>query len=141
MPAASTGYDARLTNGDLTTTSGVVYGVDFSLQRLSRRIQTHLGECLVDRNAGIDWLAWFQVMPPDMALMTGLIREQIDTCPGIARTQTLDGAFDPSTRIARWTGQVTLTDGQTAAITLDMGGVNGNPALLALLLQPAGMFA
>jgi hypothetical protein len=103
-------------------------------------LEARLGRIEI-QNAGIDWLAWFQVMPPDMALMTGLIREQIDTCPGIARTQTLDGAFDPSTRIARWTGQVTLTDGQTAAITLDMGGVNGNPALLALLLQPAGMFA
>lgn len=141
MPAASPGFDARLVDGDLPIVGGLVTSVDLTLQRLSRRIQTHLGECAVDRFAGIDWLAWFQTIPVDVDLMIGLIRAQIDTCPGIARTANLTGAFDSSTFTATFRGTVAIDQtNQTAALTLQLSN-NGNPAVTLLLLQPASFFA
>lgn len=140
MPEASPGYDAATVNGDLTITSGVITGPALTVQRVGRRIATHLNEALTDRFAGIDWLAWFQTMPVDIPLMVGLIREQIDTCPGIARTDTLDGSFDRRAFVATFSGQFTLTTGEAVSLGVTINGTNGNPALTLLLLQPSTIF-
>ena len=141
MPAASPGFDADLSSGDLTPTSGTITSIAFTLQRLGRRLKTHLGESLTDRFAGIDWLAWSQIMPVGLPMMVGFIREQCDTCPGIARTESLDGTFNHATFAATFTGVVAVeATGQTAALTLTVGNSNGNPALLLLLLQPSAVF-
>ena len=141
MPTASPGFDADLSTGDLTPTSGFITSTAFTLQRLQRRIATHLGEALTNRFAGIDWQGWAQTMPPDLPMMIGFLRFQCDTCPGIARTQEATGDFNVRTGVATFRMQVVLAEtGQTASLTVGIGGANGNPALLMLLLQPAPMF-
>ena len=141
MPAASPGYDLRLVDGDIPLQNGgFITGTALTIQRLPRRLKTNLGEVLTDRFAGIDLLGWLQVRPPDLALMEGAIRVQVDTCPGVARCGRIDSAFDKASKAATFDVAAVLITGESVQIGVDMG-TNGNPAISVLVLTPQAMLA
>lgn len=141
MPAASKGYDFALYQGDIPPTGGApITGSQLTMQRIQRRLATHKGESFADSNFGIAWAAYQNLRPVNIPVGTALIRGILQSCPGVARVQSIEGAYNKSTKTATFNGFVNLTTGESVQIAFSIDN-NGNPALTTLLCTPQAMLA
>lgn len=82
-----------LTTGDLALASGrlsLVTGAAAVRQKLLIRLRLWLGEWVLDRRVGVPYLRDVLVKAPDRAVVEGLLRSVILTCPGVAALLTFE---------------------------------------------------
>jgi hypothetical protein len=111
--------DVEIIAGDLPERTRIITGNDVVLQRLSRRLQTHLGEFLADKTVGVPWADWLAVRRFDIDTATAWLRASIETCPGVVRLDDWVGVRDGDT--ATFTGTVVVSDGSAALTVTNMG--------------------
>ena len=96
-------------SGDLPERLSLVSGSDTTLQRVRRRLLTHLGEVLTDSSLGVPWMTWVASRRFPLDAATAWLRAQIETCPGVVRLDDWTGAQDGEA--ATFTGTVVTSSG------------------------------
>jgi hypothetical protein len=130
-------YDARLdlATGDLPLVSSFVSGPDLTVQRAKIRLQTFLGEWILDQAVGLPFVAWRESKPPDVGSIAGVVLAELAATPGIRRVESTEATFDPDDRIVRIIGTAAIedideVDEVTRQFVVSIGG-NATPAVVA----------
>lgn len=111
--------DVQITAGDLPERTRIITGNEVILQRLGRRLQTHLGEYLSDSSVGVPWADWLSVRRFDVDAAAAWLRAAIETCPGVVRLDDWTGVRDGDS--ATFTGSVVTSDGSTPFVVTNIG--------------------
>lgn len=87
-------------SGDLDTSDGLqlVSGVEYARQKIRQRLQLFLGEWFLDTRLGVPWFESILVKSPDLKFVQGTLRNVISAVPGVTSVQTVEAAFDRSSR-------------------------------------------
>ena len=111
-------------------------GAPLVMQRIRMRLSRFLGEELLDTSLGLPFIEWRATKPVPTAEIVALVRREVETIPGVARTRDWLGTFTPSTRTVTVTGTAILDSGDEVAVTaLPLGGserVNRSAPLILL---------
>ena len=115
-------YDVGLDEDyDLPVRTQHITGFALILQRVRRRLKTHLGEYLADASVGLPFMAWIAQKPPNVEGIGAVMRRTIETTPGVARVTAWSGTFDRETRTLSYTGSITTIDGDSTITILPLG--------------------
>lgn len=121
MPEPLT-YDVGLdADGDLPVRIRHVSGFDLILQRVQRRLRTHLGEYIADARVGLPYMAWIAAKPPSVEGIGAIVRRTIETTPGVSRVTDWIGRLDRSSRTLSYSGTITTADGDAAIVVEPLG--------------------
>lgn len=137
MRAALT-YDVGLVDGDLPSRSSHISGLDLIVQRVSRRLRTHLGEWIADAGVGLPFFDWIQQKPPNVETIGAILRRAIETTPGVSRVTDWTGSFDTTTRTLSYSGTIHTLDGDVAITVQPIGDPrarNRNAALRLVIVS------
>lgn len=115
--------DVELIDGDLPERTRLIIGADVTLQRVGRRIQTHLGEYLADKSVGVPWATWVASRRFDVDAAAAWLRAAIESCPGVVRLDDWVGAQSGET--VTFTGTVVTTDGSAPIVAAPFGSPGG----------------
>ena len=66
-----------------------VEGSDAILQRVYIRLKTHTGEWLLNENAGLPWVEWFQEKPTPIDEIKSYLFIELNQTPGVERVDTV----------------------------------------------------
>ena len=113
--------DLRTINGDIAFPLRRVTGDNLVVQRIERRLRTHLGEWFLDQSKGLDFLGWISQRPPPLATISGRTRVAVETCPGVLRVVSWDATHDAASRTVEVTGHVLLSSGAELGLTVATG--------------------
>lgn len=132
MPTSAT-YDlAEGADGDILTLSRLVTGIDLTMQRVRRRLDRFLGDCILDASVGLPYFEWSQQKPPQTQAIGARLRAEIESTPGVSGVTDWTSDFDRATRALSYTGVVHTEDGD-ATLTITPFGAPGtgnrSPAL------------
>ena len=130
-------YDAHLdpVTGDLPLVSSFVTGPELTVQRAKIRLQTFLGEWILDQTKGLPYVAWRHEKPPDLGAISGVVIAELAQCPGVIRVDAIDSGFDPIDRVVRLDGVAMIkdldeVDEVARAFSVAIGG-NRTPVVVA----------
>ncbi len=128
--------DVQLIDGDLPERTKILTGNDVVIQRIGRRLQTHLGEYLSDKSVGVPWASWVAIRPFPINEASAWLRAAIETCPGVVRLDDWTGEMSGST--ATFTGTVITSSGAVPIQLLPLGapGSGNTSASFRLLTGP-----
>ncbi len=134
------------TTGDIDLTGGSMRltapGVEEVRQRLAARLSLSLGAWALDITAGIPWRESVFIRGVDLITVRALIAQQITSCPGVVRLESLTLALDAATRSLSLTFRALVAPAgvETVPELLDfaVGGLGTDAATLWLLLTPRG---
>ena len=115
--------DVELIAGDLPERTKIITGNDVVLQRIGRRLQTHLGEYLSDSSIGIPWATWAASRRFDLEAASAWLRAEIESCPGVVRLEDWTGVKDGES--VTFTGSVVTTDGSAPIEVAPFGSPGG----------------
>jgi hypothetical protein len=86
----STTSDALLgPDGDLPQFTSLVTGLDALAQRVSMRLQLHLGEWFANPSTGLPWSQWSHIKPLPSTLVALRVRAVLETVPGITAVRDI----------------------------------------------------
>lgn len=114
-------------DGDIPVFCRFIEGEDQTEQRLRLRLLIHQKEWLLDRSAGMPFSAWAATKPPPLEVIRGQVQREIETCPGVARVESVTVAFDENAQRVTVTAAAVLDGGQRLSVTLGVpapGAVN-----------------
>lgn len=107
--------------GDLPASFRFATPIELILQRARIRLETFLGEWLLDQSKGLPYLEWRRVKQPPLDEVLNLVRREIEDIPGVLRTE------QPLIEIVNETVRVELTiavpDDDSFRVRLDMFGL------------------
>ena len=133
---AATSYDVGLVDGDLPSRTSHIHGFDVIVQRIDRRLRTHLGEWIADASKGLPFAEWIAQKPPNVDTIGAFVRREIETTPGVVRVTDWEGSFDTDTRTLSYSGTIHTTDGDAEIVIEPIGDPstgNRNPAIRMLI--------
>ncbi len=133
-------YDYLLpANGALALTSRATEGDALVIQKVRRRLLTHLGERVGQRNLGLPFLDW--IASTDLAVISARVQAEIAQVVGVASVDNV--SVTQEGRIVEITAQIRLSSGRKARLrfvpTGSQGG-NVNPAISLILPMEGGLF-
>ncbi len=100
--------------GDLPHITRHISGVELTIQRVTIRLNLSLGEFLLDQTKGINYLAIVAQRPVDIEATGAIVRDQIETTPGVSRIDDFEASTAPSPDgvglVLRFTGRVVVED-------------------------------
>lgn len=102
--------DLRLVDDDLPEVTELVRGLALVQQRVRTRLQTGVGEWLLDRGAGLPLLQWLEEKAPDASVVAALIRDDLVQIPQVIRAEGWSGTFDVVSRVVRVSGTLIVRD-------------------------------
>lgn len=119
-------------NGDIGAITRHITGIPLVLQRVKIRLQTFLGEWILDQTVGLPFLAFAEQKPPDVNGISAVVQATIVSVPGVNRIRSFTGGFNNLTRQLVFDGQIVLDDEQVVetAIVLFPGLGNSTPAVI-----------
>lgn len=138
--ATSSKYDVGLdADGDLPVVCRHITDLDLVVQRVTRRLQTFLGEWIGDRRVGLPYFAWAAQKPPRVDSIGATVRREIESTPGVTRVAGWTGAFNTTTRTLTYSGTIYTRFGGVGATVQVFGSPqSGNRnAVFSILLTPA----
>lgn len=126
--------DVALTDdGDIYPQTRYVEGIELVLQRIRIRLNTHLGEYLLDTREGMPYRRWLQTKPAPVNQVRDYVRREIEDTPGVRRVRNLEASlegreirieadidFDESDPTVSTEIQVLTTDGTARILTPQM---------------------
>ena len=80
--------------GDLPPAFRYASDTELVLQRSRIRLESFLGEWLLDQTKGLPYLDWRKVKQPPLDEIVNLVRREISTVPGVLRTSDPSGSVD-----------------------------------------------
>lgn len=125
--------DLAWLGGDLTLTQP---GVQDTAQRVLCALELHLGEYQLDITAGVPYRTQLLIKNPNLTAINALLREAIESVPGVVRVERLDLTVSPARELTvRGVALLARADGEAARVELAGEQDDGT---LTLLLQPSG---
>lgn len=119
--------DVQLIDGDLPHYTRHVRGPSVTLQRLRIRLQTFLGEWLLDASAGLPYLEWIGQKPPRLNEIGAFVRREIETAPGVISVDGFSGTYDAATRRISFTADIVIEElDEVVTIEVLPTGTTGN---------------
>lgn len=126
--------DVRLgADGDLEQFTRHISGSAVTLQRIKLRLETFLGEWILDRTKGMPWLLFIAQKPARVAEIVAFIRREIETTPGVIAVDTIEGVHDVQARTVTITASIRIEDEPDAVVVEVIppsAGGNASPAVL-----------
>lgn len=104
--------------GDLPRVPTLITGLDLILQRIRLRLNRGQGEWFLDLDAGLPLLAWRTQKPPNLPSISSTIQAEIDSIPGVQRTQNFTATFNDVTRQLTVSGEVVTDAGEVTRVTV-----------------------
>lgn len=98
-------------SGDLVFVDGVlqtISGTEEVAQRIRLSCLTHAGEWFLDADFGVPWRERILVHNPNLTLIEGLLRAEINGVPGVVRINRFSLDYDPSARTLSAEYEVTV---------------------------------
>jgi len=111
--------------GDLPDVNRLIGGATEIRQRISLRLQRHLGEWFLDLTQGLPFERWAQQKPVRVGEIVARIRSEIEAVPGVIGTASFSGTQDLALRQVSVTGEFLVQDG--TAETVSVGGTLSGP--------------
>lgn len=142
-------FDVQLDDlGDIPTVTRHVDGLELVIQRVTIRLRMALGEFLLDRTKGLDYLAFTAQRPVDVQGIGDIIRNEIASTPGVDRVD----AFEATSTFAtvglalQFSGRVvvtsdTLAQAQLVALTIGFVPTVGNTHSAVITYHRLGLIA
>ena len=139
-------YDVKLdANGDIYESTQVVTGDELIAQRIRIRLQTHLGEWLLDTSQGMPYIDWADTLPLPVTEVRQKILDELTTTPGVLTVTSLVVDVDNVLGCLSATASVLLDGGAVAEVVItdtastnlptgasDVSG-SGRPVVLATI--------
>lgn len=114
--------------GDLPAFSRMVSGKSITGQRISCRLQTHVGDWPLDKDAGIDWVSLLGQKPSDIEGLAAILALEVLSVPGVIAVEDLT-----STETSPGEVQITMTavteQNETVPVVVTPQGIDGNPSI------------
>ena len=131
-------FDAEINTltGDMRIPTNMITGPPLTLQRVRTRLGTFFGEHVLNRFVGLPFLEWRQQKPPDVAAIGAVVLATISSTPGVVRVTSFAGAFNNSTRVLQFAGDVVIegldpADETVFAFVSVVGTGNSTPAVIS----------
>lgn len=109
-----------LLTGDLPPSFRFATSIELILQRAKIRLETFLGEWLLDQTKGLPYLQWRRFKIPPLSEVLNFTRRELSTIPGVLRTS------DPAIEIVEGVIQVSMTlavpDDDSIRVRIDLFG-------------------
>jgi hypothetical protein len=86
-------------------------GISAIMQRVAVRLRTFKGEWFVNTSAGLDYLGWTQQKPLRVQEVSAAVRAEVETTPGVDRTEEWTAIFDRDERKLTIAARVYTSDG------------------------------
>lgn len=89
-------------SGDLDLTGGrlnLISGPDETAQKLRIRFRFFRGEYFADLRVGVPYFEAVFLKNPSLAAIQAIVRELVETCPGVEALLEFDYEFNRSTRV------------------------------------------
>ena len=89
-------------SGDLDITGGqfnLISGPEETAQKLKIRFRFFRGEFFADERVGVPYFEKIFLKNPSLAALQAIVRELVETCPGITALLEFDYVFNKSTRV------------------------------------------
>jgi hypothetical protein len=106
--------DIMLINGDIPQFGYWVTSDDLVVQKIRIRLQTWLGEWILDRFKGMQYATLHMQKPPNVDGFAALIRAEIEEVEGVAAVSSISGSFNYDTQKVEVSGRVLLEDAERA---------------------------
>lgn len=122
--------DVKLTSeGDIYPQTVYVDGIEYILQRVRIRLNTHLGEWILDTRAGMPWRRWLDTKPAPVDQVRDFVRREIESTPGVIRVSGLEADMDG--REVKVSGDIiTERDGEAVQVGVDVDVKSGTARVL-----------
>lgn len=112
-------FDVELVDGDLPPRTRHITGPELTAQRIDQRLGTFLGEWFLDTTVGLRYLEWLDTVPPPVDEMSADVRAQVESTPGVIRTENWVGSFNSATATVTIAGDVVVDDGTVLAVVVE----------------------
>lgn len=109
-------YDVQLIDGDLPAVTQHITGNDLTVQRLTLRLGTFLGEWVLDTSVGLRYVEWLQQTPPRVDEIGADLRREVETTPGVVRVDNWLGSYDG--RTLSFSADVVVDDGTVLSLVV-----------------------
>lgn len=106
-------------DGDLHPITRLGSGIAVVRQRIQIRLNTFLGEWLLDRRVGMPILEWMQQKPPRVEQIGAFIRREIETTPGVLRVEGFSSSL--TGRDLSYSGTIIYDGGEADTINAAVG--------------------
>lgn len=122
--------DVKLTpEGDIYPQTVYVEGVDYILQRVQIRLNTHLGEWILDTRQGLPWRRWLNTKPAPVDQVRDFVRREIEKTAGVTRVVDLTAEAD--NRAIKVSGDIITDSGVTVSgVDVDVDVKSGTARVL-----------
>lgn len=119
--------DLLLTNGDLTMTKDVdPAGTDPTIQNVTQRLKTFLGELFLNLEAGVPWYQQILVKNADSSSVDGILRDTILSTPGVVALTSYVSQQDRAARRYTVRFSILTATGKRIASTVPIAVGGGN---------------
>jgi hypothetical protein len=121
-------YDVLLgPDGDLPEITQHITGIQLVMQRVKVRLQTFLGEWILDTSKGLDYHGWAQIRPAPVNEIQALMLAEVLGTPGVVRVPRWEVTFDKPGRTITIDGDVETEDGVVpVTVSTSPTGTTGN---------------
>lgn len=131
--------DIALIGGSMRLTTP---GVEEVRQRLAARLALYLGEWALDITAGVPYREQVLIRGVDLIGVRAILAQQITSCPGVVRLESLDLVLNAATRELALSFRALVAppsvDVVPESVDFEAGGLGTDAATLWLLLTPRG---
>ena len=127
-----------LRGGDIRLTAP---GVETVAQRARSALRTHEGEWALDLSYGVDWRGRILGRAPSAAALRAVLRDALESLPGVAEVGAVEVAFDRARREARFDVAIVAEDddGRRTTPAALSGTLDADAGLWLVVSSPAGI--
>lgn len=125
--------------GDLPDFNRHVVGAELTAQRISVRLQTHVGDWKLERTAGVPWLEILTTKPVDLPALATALAVEVRATPGVGAVTDL--SWEQDGRQVEVSMTAIADTGEAIAVAVQPQGIDGNPSIMAALLERVGAIA
>ena len=108
-------YDIQLVDGDLPEITQHMTGIQLTMQRVSIRLQTFLGEWILDTSKGIDYLGLSDISPAPVEAFSAILRAETLAASGVVSISKWVATFDKPSQKISIEGVIETDDGVVQA--------------------------
>lgn len=125
--------------GDLPEVTRLTTGIELIQQRIRLRLYRGTGEWFLDPlGTGLPLIAWRNLKPPPVQLITGRIEAEIRKVPGVISTSDFVGVHDPAAHLLTVSGTATAADGAVTAVVITIPVGARNVSTIGVFFAPIG---